>query len=267
VQYDFSRIDDIDSFISIPEGRYACRVAEVREGLSRDGSPRWSLRLEVALGEYAGRTAGWDSLTWSERGIRRVKHVLDAFGLDVRGRVEITPADLLGREVVATFQSEEREDAFTGRRVLSLRVPYAGYAPPGALLGLVSSARDSDGRSGAPFDEDSASDGAEDPSSTRGGDSAAAGRSNPPRAERAHRGRRGFVDSDAPQLEPAEERAEFSTTVDHGVADAVCDNSTHSSRYDRSTRNGPDDATATQDSRDSSGLDPSEPAPSDRGLC
>ncbi len=129
MQFDFSRIDDIDSFISIPEGRYACRVAEVREGVSRDGSPRWSLRLEVAAGDYAGRTAGWDSVTWSERGIRRVKHVLEALGLDVSGQVEIVPADLLGREVLATFQSEEREDAFTGRRVLRLRVPYAGYQP------------------------------------------------------------------------------------------------------------------------------------------
>jgi hypothetical protein len=135
VQYDFSRIDDIDSFISIPEGRYTCRIGEVREGVSRDGSPRWSLRLEVALGEYAGRTAAWDSVTWSERGIRRVKHVLEALGLDVSGQVEIAPNDLLGREVVASFQSEEREDAFTGRRVLRLRVPYAGYSasPDGAL--------------------------------------------------------------------------------------------------------------------------------------
>lgn len=129
MQYDFSRIDDIDSFVSIPEGRYLCRVAEVREGVSRDGSPRWSLRLEVTSGDYAGRTAGWDSLTWSERGIRRVKHVLEALGLDVTGQVELLPADLLAREVIATFQSEEREDAFTGRRVLRLRVPYAGYSP------------------------------------------------------------------------------------------------------------------------------------------
>jgi len=127
VQFDFSRIEDIDSFVSIPEGRYVCRVAEVREGVARDSSPRWSLRLEVASGEYAGRTAGWDSVTWSDRGIRRVKHVLEALGLNVSGQVEIAPSDLLGREVIATFQSEEREDAFTGRRVLRLRVPYAGY--------------------------------------------------------------------------------------------------------------------------------------------
>ncbi|MCC7013331.1 MAG: hypothetical protein IT454_12270 [Planctomycetes bacterium] len=129
MQFDFSQIHDIDSYVSIPEGSYVCRVAEVREGLARDGSPRWSLRLEVSRGEYAGRTAGWDSLTWSDRGIRRVKHVLESLGIDVRGPVEIVPADLLGREAQAVFQAEEREDPLSGRRVMRLRVPYAGFAP------------------------------------------------------------------------------------------------------------------------------------------
>ena len=73
MHYDFSQVEDTQSFVSIPEGAYECRIAEVREGLSRDGSVRWSFRLEVLRGEYAGRTAGWDALTWSERGISRVK--------------------------------------------------------------------------------------------------------------------------------------------------------------------------------------------------
>jgi hypothetical protein len=129
MQFDFSQVQDIDSFVSIPEGAYTCRIAEVREGVARDGSPRWSVRLEVSRGEYTGRTAGWDSLTWSDRGIRRVKRVLESLGLDVRGHVEVEAHDLLGREVRALFHSEEREDPHTGRRVLRLRVPYAGYAP------------------------------------------------------------------------------------------------------------------------------------------
>jgi hypothetical protein len=134
MHFDFSNIQDVDSYVSIPEGAYTIRVAEVREGVSRDGSVRWSLRLEVARGEYAGRTAGWDSLTWSERGIRRVKRVLEALGVDVRGAVELSPSDLVGREAQALFQSEEREDPLTGRRVLRLRVPYAGYAALDATL-------------------------------------------------------------------------------------------------------------------------------------
>jgi len=129
MRYDFSTVEDIESFVSVPEGRYLCRVAEVRDGVARDGSARWSLRLEVAEGDYAGRTAGWDSLTWSERGVARVKRVLDALGMDTRGIVEIEPHQLVGRRVEAQFQSEEREDPLSGRRVLRLRVPYAGYAP------------------------------------------------------------------------------------------------------------------------------------------
>lgn len=128
MHFDFSQVDDIDSYVSIPEGVYACRIAEVREGLSRDNSVRWSYRLEVVDGEYAGRTAGWDSLTWSDRGIRRVKRVLETLGLDVSGRLEVQPSDLIGLQARVAFQTEEREDAFTGRHTLRLRVPYAGYS-------------------------------------------------------------------------------------------------------------------------------------------
>jgi len=129
MRYDFSSVEDIESFVSVPEGRYLCRVAEVREGVSRDGSARWSLRLEVAEGEYAGRTAGWDGLTWSERGLPRVKRFLEVLGLDTRGIVDVEPADLVGRRVLAAFLEEEREDPLSGRRTLRLRVPYSGYAP------------------------------------------------------------------------------------------------------------------------------------------
>ena len=128
MHYDFSQVQDTQSFISIPEGAYDCRIAEVREGLARDGSVRWSFRLEVLRGEYAGRTAGWDALTWSERGIPRVKRTLAVLGLDVRGEIDIEPNELIGLGARVSFESEEREDALTGNRVARLRVPYAGYA-------------------------------------------------------------------------------------------------------------------------------------------
>jgi len=129
MHYDFSQVQDVHSFVSIPEGTYDCRIAEVRVGLARDGSVRWSYRLEVLRGEYAGRTAGWDALTWSERGIPRVKRTLGVLGLDVRGEVDLEPDDLIGLRARISFESEEREEASTGQRTLRLRVPYAGYAP------------------------------------------------------------------------------------------------------------------------------------------
>lgn len=127
MQIDFSRVEDLESYASIPEGTYLCRIAEVREGLTRDGNPRWALRLEVADGDYAGKTAAWDGLTWSERGLPRVKQVLAKLGFDVTGPLELHPDDLKGLHVRAQMLPEEREDPLSGRRIVRLRVPYMGY--------------------------------------------------------------------------------------------------------------------------------------------
>ncbi len=124
---DFSAIEDIESFVSIPEGTYTCRITEVREGTTREGSLRWALRLEVADGDYAGRTAAWDGLVWSERGLPRIKRILQRFGFDVSGTLEISPSDLQGRKVRVQLTTEEREDPNTGQRTARLRVPYLGY--------------------------------------------------------------------------------------------------------------------------------------------
>lgn len=131
MQVDFSQIQDVTSFVSIPEGTYLCKIAEVREQVTRDGSARWAIRLEVVDGEYAGRTAGWDGLNWSERGLPRVKHVLAKLGFEVDGSLELAPNELIGRTVRAIFQEEEREDPLTGSRIVRLRVPYMGYEQNG----------------------------------------------------------------------------------------------------------------------------------------
>jgi hypothetical protein len=127
MRFDFGSVEDVDSYVFVPEGEHHCRVAEVREGSARDGSVRWSFRLEVLDGEWAGRTAAWDSLTWSERGVYRVKKVLEALGLDVRGELEIEPQDLVNLQARVRIVPEEREDPVTGRRQVRNRVPYLGY--------------------------------------------------------------------------------------------------------------------------------------------
>lgn len=129
MRFDFSSVDDVESYVSVPAGPHHVRIAEVRPGVSRDGATRWTFRLEVLDGDHAGRTAAWDSLTWSERGVYRVKKVLEALGLDVRGELEIEPDDLVGLQATVTVTPEEREDPVTGRRQVRMRVPYLGYAP------------------------------------------------------------------------------------------------------------------------------------------
>ena len=120
MELDFGQVQDTQSFVAIPPGSYACRIAEVRPGEARNGAVRWSLRLEVLDGEYAGRTAAWDSLTWSERGVQRVKFVLGVLGFDV---------SLEGRQALVEVFPEVWEEPETGRRLERLSVPFAGWAP------------------------------------------------------------------------------------------------------------------------------------------
>lgn len=129
MKYDFSDVEDVEVFVSVPEGEYLCRVAEVREGVARDESLRWSMRLEVVEGDVSGRTAGWDSITWSERGVHRVKHVLDALGFETDGTLDVDTGELIGRQAFVTFKEEEWEDPQTGRRQVRLGVPFIGYRP------------------------------------------------------------------------------------------------------------------------------------------
>lgn len=127
MKVDFSLIEDAESYVSIPEGTYLVRIAEIRESQTRELAPRWGLRLEVVDGEYAGRTAAWDGLVFSDRGLPRVKHVLASLGFDVTGPLDLQPKDLLGLCVRAQLQIEEFEDRLTGKRSRRLRVPYSGY--------------------------------------------------------------------------------------------------------------------------------------------
>ena len=127
MRYDFSRVEDVEDFVAVPDGTYLCRVAEVRERKARDGSERWSLRWVVEDGPFAGRTAAWDNLTWSERGIRRVKFVLAKLGVAVDGVVEVDPQSLGGRLARLTVVAEEFVNPATGARQVRSRVPFAGY--------------------------------------------------------------------------------------------------------------------------------------------
>lgn len=127
MKYDFSNIENVEDLRAVEPGEYLCKVAEVRESDSPAGHSRWGLRWEVIQGDFAGRTACWDSLHWSERGLPRVKYVLEVLGFRTEGEGEIEVGELEGCEAWVQCTSEEREDPVTGIRRLMNRVPFAGY--------------------------------------------------------------------------------------------------------------------------------------------
>ncbi len=129
MKINLSQIEDIEDLRSVPAGEYHCRAAEIRESESPAGHTRWGIRWEIAHGDFQGRTACWDSLHWSERGLPRVKFVLQTLGFDTEGEMELSPQAIEGMEAMVQVQPEEREDPVTGIRRIQNRVPFAGYSP------------------------------------------------------------------------------------------------------------------------------------------
>ncbi len=132
MRFDFSQFGDGDDFVNLDPGWYTVRVHEVREGTTREGDPRWALKMIVAEGEHSGRFAAWDGIVWSERGGRRAKLILDAFELDTSGEIELASGELLGRLVDVQLVPEEYEHPVTGRIQRRNRVPYEGFAVAGS---------------------------------------------------------------------------------------------------------------------------------------
>lgn len=133
MEYDFSQVDDDEGgrFTAVPPGIYEVRVVDVRESPGRNGTPHWGLQLEVCEGDFAGKTAAWDWLIWSERAAPRVKRALRAFGIDTSGTVRLDPHDLVGCRARIEVVVEEREDPRSGKIFVRNRVPYDGYEPAG----------------------------------------------------------------------------------------------------------------------------------------
>ncbi len=130
MELDLDAADNVTDFISVPAGTYLCSISEVREGKTRNGDARWSLRLTVTEGEYTGRFASFDSLVFSKRGLNRVRKVLAALGLPSKGRVEITPQDLEGKKAFVEVRPSEYVTP-SGDTIRQNEVPYDGYRPMG----------------------------------------------------------------------------------------------------------------------------------------
>lgn len=131
LEVDFDAGDRTTNFVTVPDGDYLCRIAEVRAGTTRGGDERWSFRLVVADGLHIGKQAAWDSLVFSGRGLPRARSVFSAFGMPSSGKVQVSPSDLEGRTAIVTVRATEYSSQ-SGDSVRRNEVPYDGYkkVPP-----------------------------------------------------------------------------------------------------------------------------------------
>lgn len=122
---DFSKIDDVQDFSPLPDGKYLCKLAGIEEASTQYGDEMWKLRFEVIKGEHTGRFI-FDNLVFSEAAMKRVKLICSRLGLDVSSEIEITPELLEGRKCYVSVLTEEYEDNEGNNKKRNV-VPFAGY--------------------------------------------------------------------------------------------------------------------------------------------
>jgi hypothetical protein len=121
----FSQVDDLPDFEPLPDGRYLCRINDIKVASTQSGDEMWKLSLEVLRGEWAGRRI-FDNLVFSEKALSRVKLVCSSLGVDVSGEVILEPSTIMGKRCWVEVRTEEYVDA---EGILRMRnsVPYGGY--------------------------------------------------------------------------------------------------------------------------------------------
>jgi hypothetical protein len=122
---DFSKIDDVQDFSPLPDGKYLCRLTEIEEASTQYGDEMWKLRFEVIQGEHIGRFI-FDNMVFSEAALKRVKLICSRLGLDVSGEIDLTPSLLEGRKCYVSVLTEEYEDNEGNIKKRNI-VPFAGY--------------------------------------------------------------------------------------------------------------------------------------------
>jgi len=133
---------DFDDFVVVEEGEYLMRIGSIKKNESTLDREAWMLRMELVDGPFAGRTAVTDWLNFTERGMHRVRIILDVLGFDVSKAIDVDADDLVGRVARLRITTEESARPGDGRVQRRSRVPYDGWSP-----GESPEAESQDGRS------------------------------------------------------------------------------------------------------------------------
>jgi hypothetical protein len=121
---DFRNVANVDEYAPVPAGRYSVEIEEAEEDLTRNGDERITLRLRVLDGEHAG-AAIFDRIYFSPRALPRLKHLLDAVGVETGADVDVSADLLRGKRcsVDVVVESYVKTDGSEGK---TNSVPFAG---------------------------------------------------------------------------------------------------------------------------------------------
>jgi hypothetical protein len=106
-----SKVEDGTGFTPLPPGTYPCVLRGIEPKETRGGDEMWSLRWEVAKGEYAGRLI-FDNMVFSTAALPRVKLIMARVGgIDVTldEDIELTRDMFIDKAANVTVEVSEYE--------------------------------------------------------------------------------------------------------------------------------------------------------------
>ena len=130
---DFSKVEDVQDYTPLADGKYLCKLSEVEEAETQYGDEMWKLRFEVVQGDHIGRFI-FDNMVFSAAAIKRVKLICLRLGFDASGEIDLKPSLLKGRKCYVSVLTEEYEDR-EGKTKKRNVVPFAGYERTDAEVG------------------------------------------------------------------------------------------------------------------------------------
>ena len=145
---DFSKVEDVQDFSPLEDGKYLCGLSEVEESTTQYGDELWKLKFEVIEGDHTGRFI-FDNLVFSSAAMKRAKLICSRLGLDVSSELDLKPSMLEGRKCYISVVTEEYEDS-EGKTKKRNVVSFAGYERAYGAGGPDSDDKNS-GTDGMPF--------------------------------------------------------------------------------------------------------------------
>lgn len=133
----FGEVSDTENFSPIPEGKYLCKIADVKEETTKNGNDVWKITLEVSEGEFKGRKI-FDNLIFTEKAFGRVKKLYSAIGgYDLAQARNCETSDILDQVVLVETCIDSYKDN-NGNDRQTNKVTFAGYesaTDPNDLIG------------------------------------------------------------------------------------------------------------------------------------
>ena len=128
--------DEQNSYSPIDSGRYRAHVTGISREVGRSsGKPYLHWEFTLSEGQAFERRKIWDNTSLSDKAKWRIVALLKALGIDVpKGRLQLNPNDVLGRELILQIGQEPDDYRDPDGDEGIMRNTINGFAPVGGAV-------------------------------------------------------------------------------------------------------------------------------------